>query len=322
TPAAGTPAPLAEEVVHTAIAAVARANPEDTAVVCGGDSWTYARLERRAEAVALRLRELGAGPETAVAVMLGRTPDLIAACLGTWKAGAAYVPLDPAAPDERLAHILEDSGAVVLVSDLAGATRLRGRHHGPWLALDTDERLAATDRAPEAAAPADGLDGRTPTGPGTGPRRATGAAAGTGTRATAPPEAPADPARLAYLMYTSGSTGRPKGVAVEHRSLLAMLRASQAHLDFGQGPDDAWLALAQPTFDISWTELLMPLTAGGRVVLARERDLTDHAAQLRLIEEHGVSHLQAAPPHWQMLIDAGLGRRPLVGQTGGEPCPP
>ncbi|AZM91704.1 non-ribosomal peptide synthetase [Streptomyces sp. W1SF4] len=331
----------AEDTVHTAVAAVARRTPQETAVVCGGESWSYARLERRAEAFGQRLRELGAGPETTVAVMLGRTPDLIAAYLGTWKAGAAYVPLDPAAPDDRLGYVLRDAGATLLVSDLAGATRLRGHHEGPWLAVDTDTRLAAASGAPQGS----GLAARAP---GAGVAAAAGAAAlasasdpalaadgldawartarphseGPPSWSTTPPEAPADPARLAYIMYTSGSTGRPKGVAVEHRTLLAMLRASQAHLDFGQGPDDAWLALAQPTFDISCTELLMPLVAGGRVVLAQERDLGDHAAQLRLIEEHGVSHLQVAPPHWQMLIDAGLGRRPLVGQTGGEPCPP
>ncbi|WP_260613847.1 non-ribosomal peptide synthetase, partial [Streptomyces sp. WAC07061] len=376
----------AEDAVHTAVAAVARRTPQETAVVCGGESWSYARLEHRAEAFGQRLRELGAGPETTVAVMLGRTPDLIAAYLGTWKAGAAYVPLDPAAPDDRLGYVLRDAGATLLVSDLAGATRLRGHHEGPWLAVDTDTRLAALasggsqgpgpGSAPVGPLPAeagtapagsgDALRGAGATGPsgaeaagrpGTGlaawaPSAGVAAAAGAAALASAsdpalaadgldawartarphsegapswsttPPEAPADPARLAYIMYTSGSTGRPKGVAVEHRTLLAMLRASQAHLDFGQGPDDAWLALAQPTFDISCTELLMPLVAGGRVVLAKERDLGDHAAQLRLIEEHGVSHLQVAPPHWQMLIDAGLGRRPLVGQTGGEPCPP
>ncbi|MFE2269865.1 amino acid adenylation domain-containing protein [Streptomyces lavendulae] len=337
----------ADDLVHTVVSAVARANPEETAVVCGGESWTYARLERRAEAFARRLGELGAGPETTVAVMLGRTPDLIAAYLGVWKAGAAWVPLDVAAPVERLGYVLDDAGARLLVSDLAGAARLRGHHDGPWLAVDTDERLAALDS--DAARAADG--GTTPPpepqpaadrpgiglaawAPGAGFAAAAGAAAlaaasdpalaaegiGSWSRAALPAAGPA--ARLAYIMYTSGSTGRPKGVAVEHRTLLAMLRASQAHLDFGQGPDDAWLALAQPTFDISCTELLMPLVAGGRVVLAQERDLADHAAQLRLIEEHGVSHLQVAPPHWQMLIDAGLGRRPLVGQTGGEPCPP
>ncbi|MFD9572142.1 amino acid adenylation domain-containing protein [Streptomyces sp. NPDC059982] len=317
----------ADDCVHTVVSAVARATPGETAVVCGARSWTYARLERRAEAFARRLRELGAGPESTVAVMLGRTPDLIAAYLGIWKTGAAYVPLDPAAPVERLGYVLDDAGARLLVCDLAGAARLRGHHDGPRLAVDTDERLAAFDSAPAQGA---GSGGATP--PATVAAAAALAACsdpalacdglGAWTRTGATAAAGADPLRLAYIMYTSGSTGRPKGVAVEHRTLLAMLRASRAHLDFGQGPDDAWLALAQPTFDISCTELLMPLIAGGRVVLAREQDLGDHAAQLRLIEEHGVSHLQVAPPHWQMLIDAGLGRRPLVGQTGGEPCPP
>ncbi|MFE6525396.1 amino acid adenylation domain-containing protein, partial [Streptomyces sp. NPDC057794] len=221
-------------------------------------------------------------------VLLGRTPDLVAAFLGAWRAGAAYVPLDPAAPEERTAHVLADAAATILITDDTHAARFTDRFAGRVLDVRT---VAETTR--------------------------TGAAA-----ARPVPAVADDPARLAYLMYTSGSTGRPKGVAVEHGSLLTMLRASQAHLDFGQGPDDAWLALAQVTFDISCTELFMPLVAGGRVVLAREQEQRDHAAQLRMIDTHEVSHLQVAPAHWQMLLDAGLGRRPIVGQTGGEPCPP
>ncbi|MEY9875807.1 amino acid adenylation domain-containing protein [Streptacidiphilus sp. MAP12-33] len=299
-PGAGLRAVTGVEAVVAETAAVA---PEDTAVVCAVESgaagngavesWSYRRLLRRAAAVAARLRGLGAGPETRVALLLPRTPDLIATVLGCWQAGAAYVPLDPAAPDERLAYVVADAGATVLVSDGAGADRLAravaaampDRAPLAVLALDTDAELAA---APEADPAAERHD----------------------------------PARLAYVMYTSGSTGRPKGVEVEHRTLLRMLRAAQAHLDFGVGPDDAWLALAQPTFDISCTELFMPLVAGGRVVLAGEQDQNDHRAQLRLIDRHEVTHLQVAPAHWQMLIDAGLGRRVLVGQTGGEPCPP
>ncbi|MFF9571368.1 amino acid adenylation domain-containing protein [Streptomyces sp. NPDC014685] len=270
--------------VHTAIAQAARRAPQDPAVVCGDETWTYQRLDRRAAFLGHRLRTLGAGPETTVAVLLNRTPDLIATILGIWHAGAAHVPLDPGAPDDRIAHVLTDSRAGVLVTDTAGAARLAGLHHGPVLTLDTE--------------------------PGTAPPAG-----------STPLPAP-DPARLAYLMYTSGSTGRPKGVAVEHRTLLPTLRALQAHLDFGQGPDDAYLALAQPTFDISWTELIMPLLAGGRVVLAQDHELRDHRAQLALIDRHDVSHLQAAPAHWQMLIDAGFGHRPLTGKTGGENCPP
>ncbi|MHC3426245.1 amino acid adenylation domain-containing protein [Streptomyces sp. DT18] len=278
-----------ERTVEAAIRARARRVPGDTAVVSRGEHWSYERLAHRAASLAAHLRERGAREGGVVAVRLGRTPELIAAFLGTWRTGAAYVPLDPAAPDERSLHILQDAGARVLVTDREGAGRLAGRFAGEVLVLDgTAEEQPHPDTA------------------------------------SFPHDDPAldDPARLAYLMYTSGSTGRPKGVAVQHGALLAMLRASQAHLDFGEGPDDAWLALAQVTFDISCTELFMPLLAGGRVVLADETEQRDPAAQLALIEQAEVSHLQVAPTHWQLLIDAGLGRRPLVGQTGGEPCPP
>ncbi|GAA0333907.1 hypothetical protein GCM10009540_62020 [Streptomyces turgidiscabies] len=279
-----------ERTVDAAIAAAARRAPGDTAIVCGGESWTYERLERRAEEFAARLRAAGVAEGSVVAVLLGRTPDLVAAFLGVWLAGAAYVPLDPAAPDERTAHVLADAAAAVLVTDGTHAARLTSRFAGRVLDVGTVAESKGTAARTEPA--------------------------------QSVPAVADDPSRLAYLMYTSGSTGRPKGVAVEHGSLLTMLRASQAHLDFGQGPDDAWLALAQVTFDISCTELFMPLVAGGRLVLAREQEQRDHVAQLRLIDEHEVSHLQVAPTHWQLLLDAGLGHRPIVGQTGGEPCPP
>ncbi|MFF8791172.1 amino acid adenylation domain-containing protein [Streptomyces sp. NPDC015125] len=270
--------------VHSAFAESVRRTPDATAVVCGEERWSYARLQDRADWFAHRLLALGAGPETAVAVMLPRTPDLMACLLGVWQTGAAYVPLDRALPDERLSHILADSRALVLVSDEAGCARLAPCHRGASLAVDGPAHPAGPARRPA------------------GDRRA--------------------PARLAYVIYTSGSTGRPKGVAVEHRSLLRLLCASRDHLDFGQGPDDAWLALAPATFDVSFTELLMPLIVGGRVVLAREEESDDYQALVELIDRTGVTHLQAVPPQWQLLVDSGLGERPLTGQTGGEPCPP
>ena len=319
--------------VHAAIAAAARLAPHDTAVVCGGQSWTYGQLDARAEEFAARLREAGVGPDMAVGVLLGRTPDLIAAFLGAWKAGAAYVPLDPGAPDDRTAHVLTDAGARVLVTDGAGAARFGGRFRGA--VLEVDAGRGAGGGVPDSVGGVSAVLGDDPVVADVSAVAGVSGVADVSAVVGDDPvvaDVPAvagesavvddDPSRLAYIMYTSGSTGRPKGVAVEHRTLLAMLRASQAHLDFGQGPDDAWLALAQVTFDISATELFMPLVAGGRVVLAREAEQRDHAAQLRLMTEHEVSHLQVAPPHWQMLIDAGLGRRPVVGQTGGEPCPP
>ncbi|KUL55313.1 non-ribosomal peptide synthetase [Streptomyces sp. NRRL F-4489] len=284
--ALGAAAPAAADApdgcVATAFAAAAARTPEATALVCGDERWSYARLRERAGWFADRLRALGAGPETTVAVLLPRSPDLLACLLGIWQAGAAYVPLDPGSPDERLAHILADSRAVALVSDAAGRARLGARHDGAWL---------TTGDTPDPAAPG-----------------------------TPPEAAPHDPARLAYVIYTSGSTGRPKGVGVEHRSLLRLLHASREHLEFG--PDSAWLALAPASFDISFTELVMPLLAGGRVVLARDSETADYPALVELIDRTGVTHLQAVHPQWRLLRDSGLGDRPLVGQTGGEPCPP
>ncbi|MFC9220049.1 amino acid adenylation domain-containing protein [Streptomyces hygroscopicus] len=270
--------------VHTAFEETVRRMPDAVAVVHDSGVWSYAELDARANRIAHRLLELGAGPETTVATMLDRVPDLIACLLGVWKAGAVHVPLDTTIPDERLAHIMADAGVGVVVSDLQGTGRLGRLRSLPALALDDDTALAAAD--------------------------------------TTPPVRDLTSCHLAYILYTSGSTGRPKGVEVQHGSLLRMLLASQDHLDFGRSPDDAWLALAQPTYDISFTELVMPLVAGGRVVLADQGQSADPAAQLELIEKHRVTHLQVSPSHWRMLIDAGLEERSLVGLTGGEPCPP
>ncbi|MFE1149928.1 amino acid adenylation domain-containing protein [Streptomyces albidoflavus] len=276
--------------VWTAFAERARERGNAAALVCGEETWSYARLLDRAEEFARRLRRAGAGPERTVAVLLPRSPELVAALLGSWAAGAAFVPLDAESPDDRLAHILADARVTALLTDAAGAARLAPRHPGPTLVLG---EVDGTDPGDGSLAPDSG-----------------------------PAAADRDPARLAYVLYTSGTTGRPKGVAVEHRAVLRSLRAGQAHLGFGEGGDDAWLATAPYTFDIALTELVMPLLAGGRVILVPDGETTDAAALLGLMDRHEVSHFQCGAPQWRMLLDAGLGSRPLVGQTGGEPCPP
>ncbi|MFJ7075531.1 amino acid adenylation domain-containing protein [Streptomyces sp. NPDC098781] len=281
---------------YTAFEASALRAPDAVAVVCGDEQWPYGRLLDRTAALARRLRALGAGPERTVAVLLPRVPDLVAAPLAVWRAGAVHLPLDRAAPDERLAHILSDARVTAVLTDTEGARRLGPYYTGPLVVTDQED-------GDETGVDDTGVDD-------------------TGVNDAEPTALERDPARLAYLMYTSGTTGRPKGVGVEHRAILSVLRAGRAHLRFGEGADDAWLALAPPTFDIVFTELVMPLLAGGRVVLARDEETADHAALLGLIDRHGVTHLQAAFPTWRMLVDAGLGSRPLVGQTGGQPCPP
>ena len=217
----------------------AAACPEAVAVVSRGRAVTYGELERRSRALAGRLAAGGIGPGRRVGVCLERSPDLVAALLGVLRAGAAYVPLDPAYPPERLAFMLEDSAAGRVV---------------------TSEELLP--RLPEALA-----------GGGAEPLLVP-AALSEGEPAAGPPPPPG-PGELAYLIYTSGSTGRPKGVAIEHRSAAA--RVAWALGAFGPDELDGVLASTSVCFDLSVFELFVPLAAGGRVVLVADAlDLVGH----------------------------------------------
>ncbi|MGC5664180.1 non-ribosomal peptide synthetase [Micromonospora sp. WMMD723] len=135
---------------------------------------------------------------------------------------------------------------------------------------------------------------------------------------------------LAYLLYTSGSTGRPKGVAVRHGALTNLLLGVRDLL--GSGPAHRWLHLTSLSFDISTVEVFLPLVTGGRVVVASAVGPLDGAGVLRLVRAAGVTHAQATPSGWRVLLEAGLGTpgpdaagvapAPLVAVTGGEALPP
>ncbi|MGK5639433.1 amino acid adenylation domain-containing protein [Streptomyces sp. URMC 126] len=221
--------PAGPPLLHERVARRAAESPDAEAVTAGRERVTYAELEESAEALAAYLRRLGAGPETPVGVCLGRTPWLVVAVLGVLKAGAAYVPLDPAFPADRMEFMLRDSGARLVVTEDALRARLEG---GPAsvVSLDRDwSRIAAAD-------------------PGANPH-------------TGP-----DAGNLAYVLYTSGSTGRPKGVAVEHRSAAALV--DWALTRFTPRELRYTLASTSLCFDLSVFELFAPLASGGTVVLA------------------------------------------------------
>ncbi|MER5363507.1 amino acid adenylation domain-containing protein, partial [Streptomyces sp. NPDC002785] len=184
-----TAAPVPAATLHRLFEQRAAQDPDAVAVVCGTDSLTYRQLDERANRLAHRLRAVpGIGPDVPVGVCLERSPAMVWTLLGILKAGAAYVPLDPEHPEERLAYLVADSGAPLIVTDIAHAALLPD---GP--------DLLAVDR------PADLPD----------------------TLPTDAPEPVADLGDLCYLIYTSGSTGRPKGVRIEHRGVVNYLAGMQ-----------------------------------------------------------------------------------------------
>ncbi|MDQ2857583.1 MAG: amino acid adenylation domain-containing protein [Candidatus Eremiobacteraeota bacterium] len=140
-------------------------------------------------------------------------------------------------------------------------------------------------------------------------------------QSAAPPERYPRPDEVAYVIYTSGSTGRPKGVQIEHRQLVNFLRGMEAVVRLGTG--DTLVAVAPLAFDISGTDTYVPLTSGARVVVASREIALNPKALIALMERSGVTHMQATPSTWRMLIDAGWqGDAALKILCGGEAIPP
>jgi amino acid adenylation domain-containing protein len=282
----GSPAPAAA-CLHDLIAAQAARTPEHVAVVAGGGLLTYRDLEERAEALAGVLRRRGVGPEVPVGIYMERTLALPVALLAVLKTGGAYVPLDPAWPAERLAWMLEDSGASGIVTEPALRNTLPQPSSTWVLEIDASSAFLPSpgDREGEA--------GRGAGGEGS----------------------------LAYILYTSGSTGRPKGVQVPHSALTTFLLAMLEQP--GLGAEDVLVAVTSLSFDIAGLELFLPLLAGGRVVLASRREAQDGALLQSLLAQSGATALQATPAGWRLLLAAGWPGDPrLKALCGGEALPP
>ncbi|MET7299083.1 amino acid adenylation domain-containing protein, partial [Embleya sp. NPDC005575] len=235
--------------VHRLFEAQAAARPEALAIACGAGTLTYRQLNERANRLAHHLRAHGVGPDAPVAVCLDRGPEMICALLGILKAGAAYVPLDPDYPTERLTYMIEDSDTPLIVTQTTHTPRLP--EHTPRILLD---HHWWTDTAEDSAG--------NPMDPVGNPTRSVG------------------PSDLAYTIYTSGSTGRPKGVQIEHGALAA--RMSETRRELGLTHDDRLLQFASIAFDSSVGQIFAPLTCGAALILREDEwDPTTLAALLR-----------------------------------------
>lgn len=269
--------------IHELFEERARQNPDAVAVVCGQERLTYGELNHLADAIAGHLRSAGARPGKTVGIYLERSARMLAAVLGVLKSGAAYLPLDPAYPADRLEFMAADSGTEVVVTEsaIAGRTPRSIKHN-----------ILVDDLRPA---------------PGREMERSQGAASRS--------------RDLAYVIYTSGSTGKPKGVQIEHRSVVNLLLSAAKKTNFTEREN--LLAITTLSFDIAGLELLMPLLTGATVTIAGSAAVSDPEALARLISNSQATFMQATPATWRMLIEAGWsGARSLRVVSGGEALKP
>jgi amino acid adenylation domain-containing protein len=258
---------LESERTHELFEGWAARTPEAPALLSASGRLTYRELNRRANRIARRLRAAGAGPEVAVGLYVERSPEMIAGVLGILKAGAAYVPLDPAYPQERLALMMEDVRMPLVLTQERLAGSLAGLS-GEVIALDGLDRLGET-------------------GPGDDANPKSGVAAD----------------NLAYAIFTSGSTGRPKPVGVSHRALTHHMAGTRQVLRMAEHPGDRVLQFSTLNFDGSVDQIFIALVNGGCLGL-REEELWSAEELEARIAEMGLTIIDLPTGYWSEWVRA------------------
>jgi len=243
----------------------AREDGSRIALVDGDDTWTYARLHERSNQLARVLQSRGVGPGVFVGLALRRSADLVASLLAVVKAGGAYVPLDPDYPAARLTQMVETAQPRVIITVGESAGSLAFPAKTSVLNLDTAAGLVS-------AAPAEEI----------------------------PPTArPEDPL---YVIFTSGSTGNPKGAVVQRRGFANLMEWFEG--EFAVVPEDRFLLLSSPSFDLTQKNFFAPLRTGGTLVCypSGPFDLTRLAS---MIENHGITVMNCTPSAFYPLVETG-----------------
>lgn len=246
-------------LIHQLFEQQVQQRPTATALVFRDQSISYAELNTKASKLALHLQKLGAKPDALIAIYIERSIEMLIGLFAILKSGAAYVPLDPAYPSDRIALMIDDAQAAIVLTHSSLLARLP-TNNASIVCIDTAKNDSSIDSQSASLL--------------------------NNTLCSS----------LAYVMYTSGSTGTPKGVMVEHRNVVNFMSAMDDSLDYS-GQPGVWLAVTSISFDISVLELFWSLTRGFKVVIQEENagspsglSFIDASSQ-PVIEQQGVSRV-------------------------------
>ena len=253
-----------DRCIHEVVEEQAERTPEAVALVFGDQRLTYGELNSRANQLAHYLRRLGVGPDDLVAVYMDRSLELVVALLGILKAGGAYLPMDLAYPPDRLAFMLQDSNAKILITQEGVCDQL-SPNAAEMICLDRDWQHIGGENVIN-------------------------------------PSGATTPDNLAYVIYTSGSTGRPKGVLITHANVARLFRETEAWFHFG--PSDIWTLFHSYAFDFSVWELWGGLLYGGRVVIVPYWTSRSPELFYELLGREQVTVLNQTPSAFSQLIAA------------------
>ncbi|WP_192258584.1 non-ribosomal peptide synthetase, partial [Mesorhizobium caraganae] len=283
-----TAAPFPSDIcLHNLIEAQAAAYPDNVAVSCPLEALSYAILEQRANRLARHLISKGIRLGDVAGVLLERSCDLIVGFLAVLKAGAVYLPLDPRLPPQRLRFMLQDAGAVAIISrtelkeqtfgKAQSAPNIEGLNRCAMVLLDKDHTEIALHEG-------------------------------------TPPRCPAGPFDLAYVIYTSGSTGQPRGVMIEHRSACNM--AEDLKRTYRLGPDSRVLQFASCGFDASLSDFMLALSSGGRLCMAAPAASLPGAELVEFMRRERITSAGLTPTAWTSLPSTDLPDLAVIKSVG------
>jgi len=271
-----------DKCVHELFEDQTAKTPDEVAVRFEGATLTYAELNAKANQLANHLVQAGINHQSLVGICVERSLDMMIGLLGIMKSGAAYVPIDPAYPKERVTAILEDSGISTVITQAHLAFDLRDQiPQVICLDLEWDQIASNSQHKPDSQS---------------------------------------TPDSLAYVIYTSGSTGKPKGVQIEHKAFVNLLCSMKR--EPGLKASDKLIAVTTLSFDIAGLELFLPLITGAEVVIASREVASDGNLLMSLIADSRATIMQATPATWRLLLEAGWkGSDSFTILCGGEALP-